>query len=120
MITTDHDQLGASNATADPPWYVYVRYIHLLHIAPTLETAERWTKEHWVVSEVASREEIATNDYWYFLRTSPGTSADYHNAARQAPEYQARIIRMDRVVAIGRNPDDKPATPDPDLPGKKT
>ena len=98
------------------PWYVYDRYSHLLRITETLQSAEAWVKDHWGGADIASRQDVALNDYWYLLRTVPGVPSEYHDPDRQASDYQARVLRRDRVVAIGRNPDDVPAAPDPDLP----
>jgi hypothetical protein len=111
-------------AFADPetaePWHVYDRYSHLLQISESLEVAESWIKKHWSGAQVASRQDVAVNDYWYLLRTAPGACSDYHDANHQASEYQARVIRRDRVIAIGRNADDRPSTPDPDLPPQRS
>jgi hypothetical protein len=112
-------QRAVAEPGAAEPWYVYDRYSHLLHISDSLQRADSWIREHWGHAEVASRQDLAANDYWYLLRTAQATPSDFHDADRQASEYQARVIRRDRVVAIGRNPDDQPATPDPDLASER-
>jgi hypothetical protein len=99
---------------------VYDRYSHLLHISESLEVAESWIKQKWSGAQVASRQELAANDYWYLLRTAPGAPSDYHDANHQASEYQARVIRRDRVITIGRNADDRPAGPDPQPPPERS
>ncbi len=81
-----------------------------MHIAKTLDTAEGWTIDHWNVVEVASREQVAQDDYWYFILTEPskpttGSSPDY-----RARDYQARIMSRERVVAIGRDAEALPVS----------
>ena len=77
------------------PWHVYDRHADLFHVASSLSEAEAWAAAHWGVVEVAHREEIDSYDYWYLVLTSPG------EAPHQARDYQVRIIRQDRVSAIG-------------------
>lgn len=89
----------------DLPWYVYDRHQNLLHISPTLAAAEAWAINHWEVVEVADREEVATNDYWYLLFAAP------HETGYQSRDFQARIIRRDRVIALHRDPDTPPRHP---------
>lgn len=91
--------------SADLLWYVYDRHANLLHIADDLDEAEAWTAEHWGVVEVARREEIDAYDYWYLLFASPGESS------YQTRDYQARILRQDRVASIGRDPQAPPRYP---------
>lgn len=88
----------ADEERSDLPWYVYDRHIHLLHIAGSLSDAEAWAIEHWGVVEVADREQVDAHDYWYLLLAAPQESG-YHTR-----DYQARIMRQDRVAAMGRDP----------------
>lgn len=82
------------------PWYVYDRYANLFHIAPTLQEAEAWAFSHWGVVEVANREEVEDNDFWYLLLTpKPDQSFQY-----ESRDFQARIVRQDRVIALKRDP----------------
>jgi len=97
-----HPTAGSSG---ELPWYVYDRHASLLHVARTLADAEAWAAQHWGVVEVASREEVAEHDYWYLLLASPGESS------YQSRDYQARILRQERVVAIGRDPKAPPEYP---------
>jgi len=94
-----------AEAGSQLPWYVYDRHANLLHIASTLAAAEAWAFTHWDVASVADREEVAANDYFYLLLANPAESGF------RSRDYQARIIRQDRVEAIGRDPQ---ATPRPD------
>jgi hypothetical protein len=87
---------------AQLPWYVYDRHANLLHVASTWAKAEAWAFTHWAVVEVADREEVAAHDYFYLLLAEPAESG-FHSR-----DFQARIMRQDRVVAIGR---DSQATP---------
>jgi len=82
-------------------WYVYDRHANLLHVATTLADAEAWAFTHWAVVEVADREEVAANDYFYLLLAEPAPSG-------YSLDFQARIMRQDRVVAIGRDPQATP------------
>ncbi len=87
------------------PWYVYDRHLNLLHVAMTLADAETWAIQHWDVVEVADRELVEENDYWYLLFAAPdGTGST-------SRDYQARITRKDRVIAMGRDPDITPRFP---------
>lgn len=88
------------------PWYVYDRHATLLHIADTLEAAEAWAFTHWDVATVAEQEEIAPNDFFYLLLATPAVSGF------RSRDFQARIIRKDRVSSIGRDPDDTPQPSD--------
>lgn len=83
---------------ADEPWYVYDRHANLLHIAPTLADAESWAVTHWDVQEIADREQIDAHDYWYLLFAAP------QEGRYTSRDFQARIMRRDRVNAIGRDP----------------
>ena len=91
---------------ADMPWYVYDRHANLLHIASTFAQAEAWAFEHWNVASVGDREEIEANDYFYLLL------ARHDESGFQSRDYQARIIRQDRVIAIGRDPRAEPSHPE--------
>jgi len=86
---------------SDEPWYIYDRHQNLLHVATTMNEAESWAIQHWGVVEVADREEVEENDYWYLLFAA----RDEASASR---DYQARIARRDRVIAMGLNPDTPP------------
>ena len=88
------------------PWYVYDRHLHLLHIAGSLTDAEAWAVEHWEVVEVADRQEVDAHDYWYLLLAAPQESGFLSR------DYQARIMRQDRVVAVGRDPGAVPRYPE--------
>jgi len=83
------------------PWYVYDRHANLLHVATTLADGEAWAFTHWAVVEIADREEVAANDYFYLLLAEPAKSG-------YSLDFQARIMRQDRVVAIGRDPQATP------------
>lgn len=87
------------------PWYVYDRHANLLYIAGTLTDAEAWAIEHWGVVEVADRQQVDAHDYWYLLLAAPQESG-YHTR-----DFQARILRQDRVSAIGRDPQAAPRHP---------
>lgn len=86
-------------------WYVYDRHHNLLHIAATLAEAEAWATGHWGVVEIAHREEVATHDYWYLLLAAPQESG------YSSRDFQARIIRRDRVIALRRDPNAPPRYP---------
>jgi hypothetical protein len=88
------------------PWYVYDRHANLLHVAGTLDEAESWAFTHWDVASVGDREEVEANDYFYLLLARPEESG-FHSR-----DYQARIMRQDRVIAIGRDPQTKPRYPE--------
>ncbi len=92
----------------EAPWYVYDRHANLLHITPTLADAEAWAITHWGVVEVADREQVDAHDYWYLLYAAP------EEAGYTSRDFQARIMRQDRVIAIGRDPLAPP--PDPQQP----
>jgi hypothetical protein len=93
-----------ADGDAQLPWYVYDRYANLLHIAQTLPEAESWAVAHWGVVEIREREEVADNDYWYLLLTpKPDQSFQFESRDRQA-----RIVRRDRVVELGRDPQAEP------------
>ncbi|MGY2703004.1 hypothetical protein [Nocardioides sp. HB32] len=97
--------------SADPgarlPWYVYDRHANLLQIAGSLSEAEEWAFAHWEVVEVADREEVADNDYFYLLYAKKPQEGDFH-----ARDFQARIARQDRVIELGRDPEALPRHPD--------
>ena len=86
---------------ADERWYVYDRHQDLLHVANSLAEAEAWAIQHWGVVEVADREQVEENDYWYLLFAAP-------DEAGSSRDHQARIARRDRVIAMGRDPDTPP------------
>ena len=90
---------------AHEPWYVYDRHANLLHIAPTLAAAESWAVTHWEVKDIADREQVDAHDYWYLLFAAP------QEAGYTSRDFQARIMRRDRVNAIGRDPSDSPRYP---------
>jgi hypothetical protein len=92
---------------SEMPWYVYDRHADLLHVAASFQDAEAWAFAHWDVAEVGNREEIADHDYWYLLFASmpnPG--------AFKSRDFQARIMRQDRVISLGRDPDATPRSSD--------
>src|SRR5680860_125139 len=89
------------------PWYVYDRQADLLHVARTLPEAEAWAFEHWGVVEVGDREEVAENDYWYLLLAAKSDPVHFHSR-----DFQARIVRHDRVIALGRNSQATPRFPE--------
>lgn len=99
---------GTPSDRPDEPWYVYDRHLNLLAIEMTLADAEAWAIRHWGVVEVAGRELIENNDYWYLLFAAPDETG---SASR---DYQARITRKDRVVAMGRDADTPPRFPSGD------
>jgi hypothetical protein len=88
------------------PWYVYDRHANLLRVAGSFPEAEEWAFAHWDVVEVADREEVAANDYYYLLFAKKPDAGDFH-----ARDFQARIVRQDRVVALGRDPEATPLHP---------
>jgi hypothetical protein len=89
----------------DGPWYVYDRHQNLLYVAMTLAEAETWAIQHWGVVEVADREQVEENDYWYLLFAAPDKTGS------TSRDHQARITRRDRVIAMGRDPDTPPRFP---------
>jgi hypothetical protein len=95
----------ATEVSVDEPWYVYDRHLNLLHTSETLADAEAWAIAHWGVVEVADREEVALHDYWYLL------FAAAEKAGYTSRDFQARIVRRDRVIAIGKDPDASPRFP---------
>lgn len=97
---------GFDDPDARLPWYVYDRHAELLRVAGTLSDAEEWAFAHWNVAEVGDREEVAANDYFYLLYAQKPPEGDFH-----ARDFQARIVRKDRVVALGRDPDAAPRHP---------
>ena len=99
---TPPEDLGGDSQS---PWYVYDRHLNLLRIAATLAEAEAWATGHWGVVEVAEREKVATHDYWYLLLAAPAESG------YTSRDFQARIVRQDRVIALGRDPDASPRYP---------
>ena len=105
MTDPPEDQIADSDV--ELPWYVYDRYANLLHIAPTVREAEAWAFEYWGVIQVGHREEVAENDYWYFLLAAKSDQAHFHNR-----DFQARIVRHDRVIALGRDPQFPPRYPE--------
>jgi len=97
---------GTAEGGAEVPWYVYDRHANLLHVTSTLAQAEAWAFTHWDVASVGGREEVDANDYFYLLLAKPEESV-FHSR-----DYQARIIRQDRVTAIGWDPQAKPRYPE--------
>lgn len=95
-----------NEASAVLPWYVYDRHANLLRVASSLPEAEEWAFAHWDVVEVADREEVAANDYYYLLFAKKPDAGDFHSR-----DFQARIVRQDRVVALGRDPEATPLHP---------
>lgn len=95
---------GAGESSVEP-WYVYDRHLNLLQIGPSLTEAEAWAIRHWGVVEVADREQVEEHDYWYLLFAAAGQDG---YASR---DFQARIVRRDRVIAMGRDPDVSPRFP---------
>jgi len=93
---------GTSSERPGDPWYVYDRHQNLMHVAMTLDEAEAWAIQHWDVVEVADREQVEENDYWYLLFAAPDETG---SASR---DYHARITRRDQVIAMGLNPDSPP------------
>lgn len=101
--TPPSEDLGADRD--ELPWYVYDRNLNLLHIAATLAEAEASAIGHWGVVEIADREEVAAHDYWYLLFAAPQKSG------YSSRDFQARIIRQDRVIALRRDPNAPPRYP---------
>ena len=87
------------------PWYVYDRHLHLLHTAASLDDAEAWAIGHWGIVEVADRQQVDAHDYWYLLLAAPQESGFLSR------DYQARIMRQDRVESVGRDPEAVPRYP---------
>jgi hypothetical protein len=102
----------SEDSEGEATWYVYDRHATLLHVTATLERAEAWARRHWNVVEVADREEVEANDFYYLLFAAPEESG-FH-----ARDHQARIMRRDRVISLGRDPDAVP-TPNP-LPPERS
>ena len=73
----------------------------------TRPEAEAGAFGHWGVVEVGDREEVAENDYWYLLLAAKSDQAHF-----QSRDFQARIVRHDRVIALGRDPQTTPCFPD--------
>ena len=94
---------GSDDQEVGLPWYVYDRHANLLRVASSLSEAEEWAFAHWDVVEVGDREEVAENDYFYLLYARKPADGDFH-----ARDFQARIVRRDRVIALGRDPDATP------------
>ncbi|MBM7789647.1 hypothetical protein [Tenggerimyces flavus] len=91
-------------------WYVYDRDGDLLHIAETVGAAERWSLDHLRAVEVASRQEIADNDYLYLL-VAPVPDVDLDPQRYRTRDRQVRIMRGDRVVAVDRDLSQEPRFP---------
>jgi len=85
------------------PWYVYDRHADLLHIAASFQDAEAWAFAHWDVAEIGDREEVADHDYWYLLFASKPKPGEF-----KSRDFQARIVRQDRVIDLGRDPEAAP------------
>ena len=86
------------------PWYVYDRHAELMYVAESLAEAEAWAFSYWGVIEVGDREEVAENDFFYLLLAKP-------EEPFRSRDFQARILRRDRVEAIGRDPEASPRHP---------
>jgi len=56
-------------------------------------------------ANIADREQVDAHDYWYLLFAAP------QDAGYTSRDFQARIMRRDRVNAIGRDPSDSPRYP---------
>lgn len=84
----------------DLPWFVYDRHGTLLQEVASLEAGEAWAVAHWQVVEIAGREEVADNDFYYLLFSAASPQAGFSTR-----DYQARIMRRDRAEAMGRDPD---------------
>jgi hypothetical protein len=97
---TDHPD---ANADVRLPWYVYDRHANLLRVADSFAAAEAWAFAHWGVVQVGDREQVAENDYFYLLYAEKPQEGDFH-----ARDFQARIVRKDRVIALGRDPETTP------------
>ena len=97
MCVSEGDE--RADADAGHQWYVYDRHANLLRTADSLAEAEAWAFRHWGVVEVGDREELAENDYFYLLFAEKSPEGDFH-----ARDFQARIARQDRVIALGRDP----------------
>ena len=95
---TDGPPPDAAEEASDDTWYVYDRHLNLLQVTATLARAEAWAIEHWEVVEIADREEVDVNDYWYLLLAAPDATG---YASR---DYQARITRRDRSHRHGVGP----------------
>lgn len=88
------------------PWYVYDRHADLLRVEDDFSEAEAWAFGHWGVVEVGTREQVADNDYFYLLYAAKPQNGDFH-----ARDFQARIVRKDRVIELGRDPEARPRFP---------
>lgn len=88
------------------PWYVYDRHANLLRVEGDFSAAEAWAFAHWEVVEVGDREVVADNDYFYLLYAAKRPQGDF-----QARDFQARIVRKDRVIELGRDPEASPRFP---------
>lgn len=88
------------------PWYVYDRHANLLRVEDDFSEAEAWAYAHWEVVEVGEREEVAEHDYFYLLYSAKPQEGDFH-----ARDFQARIVRKDRVIELGRDPEVRPRFP---------
>jgi hypothetical protein len=97
---TDHQD---TNADVRLQWYVYDRHATLLRVADSFAAAEAWAFAHWGVVQVGDREVVAENDYFYLLYAEKPPEGDFH-----ARDFQARIVRGDRVIALGRDPETPP------------
>jgi hypothetical protein len=86
------------------PWYIYDRDAELMHVAANLAEAGAWAFLYWDVLEVGDREEVAENDYFYLLLARRRESF-------RSRDFQARILRRDRVTAIGYDPEAIPRHP---------
>ena len=93
------------DGSAPMPWYIYDRRANLLHIAASLQAAEVWTSQYWDIVEV-DREEVADHDYLCRLFAVKRRPGNLHNH-----DFEARIMRRDRVVALGRDPNANPRHP---------
>lgn len=103
-MSTPSDEVVTEDGSS-LPWYVYDRHAELMHIADSLTEAETWAFSHWGVVEVGDREEIAENDFFYLLL------AKLEEGSFRSRDYQARILRQDRVAEIGRDTEATPRHP---------
>lgn len=98
---SDQPEAEVTDDGARLPWYVYDRHAELMHVAESLTEAEAWALSHWGVIEVGDREEVAVNDFFYLLLAKP-------EEPFRSSDFQVRILRRDRVEAIGRDPEAAP------------
>jgi hypothetical protein len=95
----------APDAGGEQPWYVYDSHAILLAVVATRAEAERWAFQHWGIVEIADREQIDPRDFWYLLLAAP------QDSGYRARDFQARIMRHDRVWEVGRDQEALPKYP---------